>query len=62
MFHIIIIKIRDYFVVIDIKEGYYMKKVFALALTAIAAFIGTIATTGCVVVLIDEPEMPESLI
>ena len=39
-----------------------MKKVFALALTAIAAFIGTIATTGYVIVLIDEPEMPESLI
>ena len=38
-----------------------MKKAFALALTGLAAFIGTIATTGCVIVLIDEPEMPDSL-
>lgn len=38
-----------------------MKKVFAIALTAIAAAVSTAATTGCVVVLFDEPEMPESL-
>ena len=38
-----------------------MKKVFALALTALAAAVGTAATTGCFFALIDEPEMPESL-
>ena len=38
-----------------------MKKVFAIALATIAAAIGTAATTGCIYVLIDEPEMPESL-
>ena len=38
-----------------------MKKVFAIVLTAIAATIGTAATTGCVLAIIDEPEMPESL-
>ena len=39
-----------------------MKKALAIALTSIAAVIGTVATTGCVVVLIDEPEMPEELL
>ena len=38
-----------------------MKKIFAAALTSIAAVIGTIATGACVIVLLDEPEMPESL-
>ena len=38
-----------------------MKKVLAIALTAIAAAFSTAATTGCVLVLIDEPEMPASL-
>jgi len=38
-----------------------MKKVFAIALTAIAAAFSTAATTGCVAVILDEPEMPESL-
>ena len=61
-FHIIIINNRDYFVVIDVKEVYNMKKVLAIALTTIAAAIGTIATTGCIIVLIDEPEMPDSLL
>ena len=44
------------------KGGYNMKKALAIALTSIAAFIGTVATTGCIIVLIDEPEMPEELL
>ena len=39
-----------------------MKKVLAIALSAVGAILGTVATTGCVVVLLDEPEMPRSLI
>ncbi len=39
-----------------------MKKVLAIALSAIGAVLGTIATTGCIVLLFDEPEMPRSLI
>lgn len=39
-----------------------MKKALAIALSAIGAVLGTIATTGCLVVLLDEPEMPKSLI
>lgn len=39
-----------------------MKKVLAIALSAVGAILGTIATTGCIVLLFDEPEMPRSLI
>lgn len=39
-----------------------MKKVLAIALSAVGAILGTVATTGCLVVLLDEPEMPRSLI
>ena len=39
-----------------------MKKALAIALSAIGAVLGTVATTGCLVVLLDEPEMPKSLI
>ena len=39
-----------------------MKKVLAIALSAVGAILGTVATTGCVVLLFDEPEMPRSLI
>ena len=39
-----------------------MKKALAIALSAIGAVLGTVATTGCVFVLLDEPEMPKSLI
>lgn len=39
-----------------------MKKVLAIALSAVGAILGTIATTGCFAVLLDEPEMPRSLI
>ena len=38
-----------------------MKKVFAIVLTAVAAAFSTAATTGCVMAILDEPEMPESL-
>ena len=38
-----------------------MKKVIAIALTAIAAAFSTAATTGCIMVFLDEPTMPESL-
>lgn len=39
-----------------------MKKTLAIALSAIGAVLGTVATSGCVFVLLDEPEMPKSLI
>lgn len=39
-----------------------MKKALAITLSAIGAVLGTIATTGCIVLLFDEPEMPRSLI
>lgn len=39
-----------------------MKKALAITLSAVGAILGTVATTGCVVVLLDEPEMPKSLI
>ena len=38
-----------------------MKKVFSIALAAVAAAFSTAATTGCVAVFLDEPEMPASL-
>lgn len=39
-----------------------MKKALAIALSAVGAVLGTVATTGCFAVLLDEPEMPRSLI
>lgn len=39
-----------------------MKKALAIALSAVGAVLGTVATTGCLFVLLDEPEMPRSLI
>ena len=39
-----------------------MKKALAIALSAVGAVLGTVATTGCVVIFLDEPEMPRSLI
>ena len=39
-----------------------MKKFLSVALAAIGAVIGTVATSGCFVLLLDEPEMPDSLI
>ena len=37
-------------------------KLFATVTSAIGAFLATIATAGCIVVYLDEPEMPESLL
>ena len=39
-----------------------MKKALAIALSAVGAILGTVATSGCIMVLFDEPEMPKSLI
>lgn len=38
-----------------------MKKFIGLALAAIGGIIGTFATTGCIVLMFDEPVYPESL-
>ncbi len=39
-----------------------MKKFLSIALAAIGAVVGTLATSGCLFLLLDEPEMPVSLI
>ena len=39
-----------------------MKKALAITLSAIGIVLGTVATTGCFLALLDEPEMPKSLI
>lgn len=39
-----------------------MKKFLSIALAAIGAVVGTVASSGCVLALLDEPEMPNSLI
>ncbi len=39
-----------------------MKKFLSIALATIGAVVGTVATSGCMVLLLDEPEMPDSLI
>lgn len=39
-----------------------MKKALAITLSAIGAVLSTVATTGCVMVFLDEPDMPKSLI
>lgn len=39
-----------------------MKKALAITLSAIGVVLGTVATSGCVMVFLDEPEMPRSLI
>lgn len=38
-----------------------MKKIFGIALAVVGTIIGSVATSGCVWVLLDEPEMPESM-
>lgn len=38
-----------------------MKKLLGIALAAIGTIVGTIATSGCLFLMFDEPEMPESL-
>lgn len=37
-------------------------KLFAAVTAAIGAFLATVATAGCVLVYLDEPEMPENLL
>ncbi len=37
-------------------------KLLANIAAFIGAFVATTATTGCITVLFDEPEMPESLL
>lgn len=37
-------------------------KLFAKALAAIGAFVAATAAAGCIVIYLDEPEMPESMI
>ncbi len=39
-----------------------MKKFLSIALATIGAVVGTVATSGCIIMLLDEPEMPDSLI
>jgi hypothetical protein len=38
-----------------------MKKILAAALVAIGSIVGTLSTTGCMMLFLDEPEYPESL-
>lgn len=38
-----------------------MKKLLVSALIAIGTAIGTLGTTGCLYIVFDEPDMPESL-
>ncbi len=37
-------------------------KLLAKIAAIVGAFVATTATTGCITVLFDEPEMPESLL
>lgn len=39
-----------------------MKKALAIALSAVGAILGTVATSGCLFGLFDEPEMPRSFV
>lgn len=39
-----------------------MKTLFTKALAVVGAFIATVATTGCWVLYIDEPEMPNEML
>lgn len=38
-----------------------MKKILGVALAVVGTIIGSVATSGCAWILLDEPEMPESL-
>lgn len=38
-----------------------MFKIASVVLAGLATIIGTVSTSGCVVWLLDEPEMPKSL-
>ncbi len=37
-------------------------KLFATITAALGAFLATIATAGCVIIYVDEPEIPESML
>lgn len=37
-------------------------KLFATVTAAIGAFLATVATAGCLIIYLDEPEMPENLL
>ena len=39
-----------------------MNYIYDITLSAIGVVPGTVATTGCFLALLDEPEMPKSLI
>ena len=39
-----------------------MKKFLSIALAAIGAVVGTVATSGCIVLLLDEQEIQASII
>lgn len=39
-----------------------MNKLFAGAAAVIGAFIALVSTSGCFIVYVDEPEMPESML
>ena len=43
------------------KEG-KMKRYLSMLLGAIGLMVAGIATTGCWIVIIDEPEMPKSML
>lgn len=47
---------------INKKEGGIMKKYLSMFLGAIGLMIAGFATTGCIAVVIDEPEMPKSML
>ncbi len=38
-----------------------MKKILAVVLAAVGTIVGTVATSGCILLMFDEPEMPETL-
>lgn len=44
------------------KGGVFMKKLFAMAITALGVMVAGAASTGCIIAVIDEPEMPRSMI
>lgn len=37
-------------------------KLFATITATLGAFLATISTAGCVIMFVDEPEMPESML
>ena len=39
-----------------------MRKLFAGAAALVGAFIALVSTSGCLVIYVDEPEMPESML